>query len=609
MWGESRLDGTRAHGPNVADGVYGLDGAPVKVTVLERVPEDPETIRDWNNLVFRMERPEVFFSHQWARAACSAFSDTLRSLIFLVHDEEHLVGVAALATHRESPETAFFLTASTADYCDLVSEPERRGAMWAAVFAEMKRLHVRELVLANVPAESRTLQVLKSVARSHHLHLYQRRSYDCGLISLRNEEERQSVLQSLARKEIERRGLKKLGQLGPIRVNHLSADQFDAALRSIELAHVSRFLAAHRLSPLIVPARRLFLKELGRLLSAAGWLKISELDVNGEAIAWNYGFQFCASWFWYLPTFRVEYEKLSPGSCLMRLLAKEACGDLSVKRLDLGLGNEPYKKRVSNAIFSTCYVHLSNGLPRHLATVGRHRLAASVGKFPVVDKEIRRGRDFLQSLTSQIRNIGLAATALHSVTKARKHVMSREELAFFEAPEALSHDDESVILKPIGWDDLARAAIDNSEDHATLEYLMRCGQRLRKGHAAGYFLQEARTQDALHFFWVEAYDGFQLSEINATLESKDPGAAMIFDCWTPVEQRGRGRYMAAIRLAVDHLRRQQRRAWIFSAITNVASVRGIVAAGFEYRFSLLRKKTLFGTSVSFMGTRKVPSTQ
>ena len=151
------------------------------------------------------------------------------------------------------------------------------------------------------------------------------------------------------------------------------------------------------------------------------------------------------------------------------------------------------------------------------------------------------------------------------------------------------------------WEDLARAAIDNAEDHATLEYLMRCGQRLRKGHAAGYFLQDTRTQVALHFLWVAPYDGFQLSEINTTLESKDPGAAMIYDCWTPVSQRGHGWYTAAIRLAADHLQKQQKRAWIFSAAKNAASVRGIVAAGFEYRYSMLSRKTPFGTTLSQRG--------
>jgi CelD/BcsL family acetyltransferase involved in cellulose biosynthesis len=579
-----------------------IDGVFVKVTVLDQVPEDPATVSAWNNLVLQMERPEVFFSQQWAWAASRAFSESLRPLIFLIHDDGPLVGVAALATNPESPETASFLTASTADYCDLVSEPERRAAIWTIVSEETQKMGIRGLVLANVPAESRTLRALKTAAKSCHLHFYQRRSYDCGLISLRDEEERQNVLQFLARKEIERRGLKKLGQLGPVRVNHLSAERLDAAVRSIELAHISRFLAARRLSPLIGPERRLFLKELGRSLSAAGWLKISELEVNGRAIAWNYGFQFCASWFWYLPTFRMEYEKLSPGFCLIRLLAKEACSDLSVERLDLGLGNEAYKKRVSNAIFSTRYVLLSSSLLPHLTTIARHGAVTTVGRFPAVDRKIRRGRDWFDKWRSRIQENGLAATAVHSVTMARRRLAGREEIVFFEAPDMLMPDviipDESVVLKPIGWEDLALAAIDHARDHSTLDYLMRCGQRLRKGRATGYLLQDTGTQDAFHFLWVDAYDGFQLSEINTMLESEDPGAAMIFDCWTPTAQRGCGRYAAAIRLAAASLQKQQKRAWIFSEAKNAPSVRGIVAAGFQYRFSLVRTRVLFRTTLT-----------
>jgi len=36
----------------------------VIVIVLEKVPEDPEIILAWNNLAFKMEHPEVFFTHQ-----------------------------------------------------------------------------------------------------------------------------------------------------------------------------------------------------------------------------------------------------------------------------------------------------------------------------------------------------------------------------------------------------------------------------------------------------------------------------------------------------------------------------------------------------------------
>jgi CelD/BcsL family acetyltransferase involved in cellulose biosynthesis len=570
----------------------------VKVTVLEKIPEDPEIILAWNDLVFRMERPEVFFTHQWALAASRAFLDSLCPLTLLVYESGRLGGVAAMATNRESPDTASFLTASTADYCDIVSEPETRGAVLAAVLEEMNKRSVRDLVLANVPSESHTLRAITAVASSHGFHLHERPAYDCGVISLGDKEQRHDVLQSVVRKEREKRGLKKLGQLGPIQIAHLSTEQeLEIGMESIFTAQISRFLATNRLSPLIRPQRRLFLIELGRLLTPAGWLKVSQLEVNGRPVAWNYGFRFFDSWFWYLPTFQVQYEESSPGSCLLRLLTEEACADPSVKRLDLGLGDEAYKERFSNAVFSTRYVQLSKSLPRHLANVGRNWLAASSKRFPVMEKQLRGSREWLRGLQSRVGKAGVFATATYALTRAKRSVVSEDEVAFFEAPQMKMSENESVTLSPLGWEHIASAAMNNAEDEQTLEYLVRCAQRLRQGRATGYFLQGRGTQPS-HFLWVDLYDGFHLSEINSRLESSDPSAAIIFDCWTPVAQRGQGNYATAIRLAAAYLQKQQRQVWIFSAARNESSVRGILKAGFVYRFSLARSRTLFHTTLS-----------
>ena len=100
----------------------------MQVTVLREIPGDPQIVASWNNLVRRMERPEIFLTYEWALAASRAFSDTARPLVFLVYDDSRqLCGVAPLATHAESSDTAFFLTASTADYCDILSDPALRG--------------------------------------------------------------------------------------------------------------------------------------------------------------------------------------------------------------------------------------------------------------------------------------------------------------------------------------------------------------------------------------------------------------------------------------------------------------------------------------------------
>ncbi len=574
-----------------------FDGVPVKVTVLEMIPEDSETILSWNNLVSRMECPEVFFTQQWALAASRAFSHSIRPLTFLIHESGQLVGVAAMATNRRSPDAAFFLAASTADYCDVVSAPETRCQVLKLVFDELNKRNVRDLVFANVPLESNSLQAIRSAARSHGFHFNERPAYDCPVILLGDNEQRQTVLRSVLRKQQEKRGLKELSQLGPVRITHLTEEQLDAGIQAIFAAQISRFLVTNRFSPLIGSERRIFLMELGKLLSCVGWLRVSQLEVNGRPIAWNYGFRFHDSWFWYLPTFLVQYADSSPGSCLLRLLTDEACSDPSVKRLDLGLGDESYKARFCNAHHSTRYVQLSLSMPRHLANVGRYWIAASTRRFPAVDQRLRRGRELVQRLRSRIHKTGVIASAKHGLSSAKRRLIFKDELIFFEAPQMQVPQSESLSLRLLDWDFIALAAIGSADDEQTLEYLARCAQRLAQGNSVGYVLPGKGTEP-LHFLWVDAYDGFYLSEINSKLESRDPSAVMIFDCWTPAAQRGHGHYATAIRLAASQLQKQQKQPWIFSAVRNESSIRGILKAGFVYRFSLVSSRKLGKTTLS-----------
>jgi CelD/BcsL family acetyltransferase involved in cellulose biosynthesis len=567
------------------------------VTFLETIPEDPDIVLAWNNLIFKMERPEVFYTHQWALAASRAFSTRLRILTFLFYDSLNLVGVAAMAANRESPNEIFFLTASTADYCDIVSEPQIRSAVLDAFVNATNRIGILTLILANIPADSHTLLAIGPIARAHEFHLHQRPSYDCGIISLGDHEQRQVVLQSVVRKERERRGLKKLAQLGPIRLVHLGMEQSETGLEPIFNAQISRFLVTNRLSPLLRPDRLLFLRELAKLLGLAGWLKISQLEVNGQPIAWNYGFRFSDNWFWYLPTFQAQFEDSSPGSCLLRLIIEEACGDRSVGRLDLGLGDEAYKARFTNATSATRYVQLSKSTPRHLAVVGRHRLAAFAETYPAMEKRIRATREMFRTIQNSVHKIGALATVTHALKRVRRFVSYKSEVAFFQAPQIEVLGNDSHALRPLTWKEIASAAIRYSEDDQTLSYLMRAAQRLRRGGATGYFLQ-GDGPDPCHFLWTDSYNDFYLSEISSKIESEDPQALMLFDCWTPVSQRGHGHYARAIRMAAAHFQEQQRTVWIFSAANNESSLIGILKAGFVYRFSLLRSKTIWQSKLS-----------
>ena len=115
----------------------------MRVTVLKEIPEDPDLSEAWNTLVLAMDNPEVFFTYQWALAAGRGFREHLTPLLFLMHDSDQLVGVVALAIDPKAPRAAFFLTSSTADYCDIVSTPANRKTVLLALLEEIRKQPVR----------------------------------------------------------------------------------------------------------------------------------------------------------------------------------------------------------------------------------------------------------------------------------------------------------------------------------------------------------------------------------------------------------------------------------------------------------------------------------
>jgi CelD/BcsL family acetyltransferase involved in cellulose biosynthesis len=372
----------------------------VRLTVHEEIPEDPELIRAWNGLAKKMDPAEVFFTHEWALAASRAFCGSVKPLLFLLYDPDQLCGVASLARERTTTERAFFLAGSTADYCDVLSAPERRGEVLRAVLEEAKKRGVREMTLANLPSESTTFRELRGVAKASGYRVSSRIAYKCGLVNLGSEEQRLELLESRLRGARQQRELKKLAKLGTVRVRHMvTAEEVGENLETIVSAHVLRFSASGRISPLIQRERRGFLEELSERLGRAGWLKVSQLEISGLPVAWNYGFRFAGSWFWYLGTFRIEHEDLSPGLCLLRLLVEEGCADLSLRRLDLGLGDEPYKHSFVNGVRETMYVQLSSTLSRHAMNIGRQMVTRIAGHLPTLAEGVRWVRERLRGGT------------------------------------------------------------------------------------------------------------------------------------------------------------------------------------------------------------------
>lgn len=357
----------------------------LRVIALHEIPSDCRLRESWNALVEQTENPQVFYRYEWAVAVQSAYGHSLRPLIFLFYDGDALVGIAPLATSG-SADRACFLAASTADYCDVLSRPENRQHIWNCLLRELNKQNINTLVLANLPADSATAGLVR---RANGFHSHIRVAYDCAGVVLGTAEERSALKCALQKKKVYRRAVRQMTAEG-LEVIHLqNHSEVSRCLAQFYEAHIARFRASGRKSNLEDPARRHFLNELASELCASRLLVLSCLRVREVPIAWNYGFRFHGSWFWYQPTFAASHERFSPGFSLLGKIIEASCDDPDIARVDLGLGAEEYKERFATATRRTLYATLQRSPVHHVKTAMRHRLTSFVKQSPYVERKIR----------------------------------------------------------------------------------------------------------------------------------------------------------------------------------------------------------------------------
>jgi CelD/BcsL family acetyltransferase involved in cellulose biosynthesis len=566
----------------------------LRIVVQENIPEDSELRQTWNELALGMERPEVFYTYEWAIAVQRSYGDTLKPLLLLAYDGESLVGLVAFAREKGATRVAF-LTANTADYCDFISEPGRRREFMDAVFGELKQRKIGNIVLANLPADSASVAAISTAASSRGFHLHSRPAYLCARVVTGSEKERAELKQEVAGKKRLRRNIRGLEKLGRVTVRHDTQwDEIEPILLPFNRAHIARFLATGRISNQIRSERRAFLYELARELSGSASIVVSRLFVGEYPVAWNYGFRFAGSWFWYQPTVNSSYEDLSPGYCLLARIVQLACDSPEIDVVDLGLGAEDYKERFATAGRQTLYVVLNGSIAKHWREVVREKAAAIAKASPKIESGIRFLLSSVGKLRAHFDDGGLAGQARWIFRRTWSSLFAYDEVLFFDWPSGDENwkGTSGLTLRRLDFDMLGAAAICYERDQATLDYLMRSANRLRSQKNGGFALVTDEGAP-VHFCWVKDFEGFEMAELGRRLKAPGANAVMIFDCFTPASARGRGFFADAIAALAHRVRSEGKAPWIFGAATNHASLSGIEKSGFKRRFSLGRKRVLF----------------
>jgi CelD/BcsL family acetyltransferase involved in cellulose biosynthesis len=541
-----------------------------------------------------MNFPEIFYTYQWAWAVQRAYTSSLIPFLVLAYQGDDLAGVASLATNPEQG-SASFLAGTTADYCEFLSHPSKRGMLVDATFSELNKNGITRIEMANLPADSSSLDAIHAAAQNYGYQPFFRPAYLCARVELGTGDNRKNLKTNVLGKEMFRRKMNRMLKQGPVALIHSRAwDEVEPILDKFFVAHVARFLSMGRISNLSDSKRRVFLAELANALSLSGYMTLSRLEVAGRSVAWNFGFQFCGSWFWYQPTFAVQEEFLSPGFCLLTRIIAEACDTAEIQVVDLGLGAEGYKDRLANSTRATLYGIIDRSYRRHFASIARYRLAQTM-KSSRLEAFIRRVRHRLKSVGERLRSSGLGKFAAWGLWRLARYLFARDEVIFYRwdgnSERSMNQEDFlKLAISPIDTEILAAGAMKFESDAETHEYLVRSAQRLHKGNDRGFALLDPNGIP-VHLCWMSTFKNFYVHELDIHLEEGDtPDAVVIYDCWTPNSVRGHGYYAAAVSRMADKLSAEGADPWIFSAATNRASIRGLERTGFRCEYSVVSSR-------------------
>jgi CelD/BcsL family acetyltransferase involved in cellulose biosynthesis len=324
----------------------GHDRCEMKAVLLNEIPRDEKLATEWNQLVFQMEAPEVFYTYDWALAVSQAFPDTLTPFLILLYENSSLLGVGSLKLVA-SERKVCFLAENTADYCDFVSRPVDRARVLEAVFLKLLQSGISEFVAANILSNSLTAKHLAAIAQKYgYLSVEVGRSIS-PIVVLKGSSEREQMRRALKRKRESgyARALAKRGQ-----VHYRVAPNWPIVEADLFWkAYVARTVATKRVKVFPFAHFRTLVDSLSGTLAGRGWFSLDTLSLDGRSIAWGIYFSFLGKRLLYQCVFDSCFDRFNPGIILLLNSLNTAINDSSIQAMDLGIGDEQYKFRFANA--------------------------------------------------------------------------------------------------------------------------------------------------------------------------------------------------------------------------------------------------------------------
>jgi CelD/BcsL family acetyltransferase involved in cellulose biosynthesis len=315
----------------------------------------------WNRLA-ALGTNSVFQTHQWHQSWWSSYGPLYEPLFVVVSNGSGVSGVAPLYVEETvQGRSVRFLGDGRSDYCDLLAGGDERNvaAMIDAV-CDYGRWDVMDL--RNIPADSKTADIITADCRRRRLPVMVREQYACPTLLIRGREAEAGAI--LAKPSLRRRQ-RRLEKMGRLACRDLSraADVAPYLDRFFE-QHVARWSTTGTPSLFMEPLNRQFYRELTARLDGTSWLLFSLVELDDRPIAFHYGFDCQDSQIWYKPSYDPALAACSPGLVQVHHLIARAIAH-GRREFDFTVGAEPFKLRFTNHVRKTVHVQIFRDYARY----------------------------------------------------------------------------------------------------------------------------------------------------------------------------------------------------------------------------------------------------
>jgi len=327
----------------------------LRIECIRAIDKVASVREDWDDLAQRCPDAFAFQTFEWALSWWSTFGADAQPLILTVRAGTRLVGLAPLMVLDRgmlgrSRRVIQFMASHYGDFLNILLDPEFPLAL-EQIMGYLYSLDSEWDLIYMTDVSSESLLVGEAAKwfgggrfKTVFKPLYVAPTYCVG-----DPQQDRRIL----RKQHERRARKALQRAGKMeKITCQTVEEGLGRLEQFFACHVARWENTDTPSEYRDPQQREHMRAVVRLLLPAGYLKIWVLLLDGEPLAFSFVVEFGKKLVLYRLAYDLAYAKLSPGAVLNMMMFEYAITN-HLTEVCLGVGDEGYKKRFSNAARQT----------------------------------------------------------------------------------------------------------------------------------------------------------------------------------------------------------------------------------------------------------------